>query len=57
VARRTDEAGIGPLRRTSRVEVLIAVDGTPLALFPSRFVLENFERDHPDVRLDRLLTR
>ena len=57
VARRTDEAGIEPLRRTSRVEVLIAVDGTPLALFPSRFVLENFERDHPDVRLDRLLTR
>jgi peptide chain release factor 3 len=57
VARRTDEEGVAVLRRTGRGDVLYRTDGTPLALFRNEFVLERFERDHPDVALDRMLTR
>ena len=57
VARRTDAAGVQALRATSRGDVLFRHDGTPLALFTSQWLLEHFEREHPDVRLDRLLTR
>ena len=56
-ARRTDADGVAVLRRTGRGDVLYAVDGTPLALFTSDWRLERFEREFPDVTLDRMLTR
>jgi peptide chain release factor 3 len=57
VARRTDRAGADVLRGTGRGDVLFRTDGTPLALFTSEWRLERFAQDHPDVTLDRLLTR
>ncbi len=57
VARRTDEAGAAVVRRSGRADVLFSADGTLLALFPSEWSLERFRRDHPDVTLERLLTR
>jgi peptide chain release factor 3 len=57
VARRTDEEGRGKVTRGARGEVLVRSDGTPLALFTSEFALERFARDHPEVTLDKLLTR
>jgi peptide chain release factor 3 len=57
VARRTDEDGRGKVTRGARGEVLVRSDGTPLALFTSEFALERFARDHPEVTLDKLLTR
>jgi peptide chain release factor 3 len=56
-ARRTDEAGREVLRRTGSGEVLHGAGGTLLALFTSDYRLERFERDHPEVTLDRMLTR
>jgi peptide chain release factor 3 len=57
VARRTDEAGAAVLRQTARADVLFSADGALLALFASEWLLQRFERDHPDVTLERLLTR
>jgi peptide chain release factor 3 len=57
LARRTDEEGEKILRGNPHVDVLHRTDGTPLALFTSEFMLERCERLHPDVTLDRLLTR
>ncbi|MDP9436369.1 MAG: peptide chain release factor 3 [Actinomycetota bacterium] len=57
VARRTDAAGVRTLRASSRGDVLFRHDGTPLALFTSQWLLEHFAREHPEVALDRLLTR
>jgi peptide chain release factor 3 len=56
-ARRTDPDGVHALRKSGRADVLWHTDGTPLALFTSEFLLERFEREHPDVTLDRMLTR
>ena len=51
------EPASSSVRRTGRGDVLFRPDGTPLALFRTTFLLERFEREHPDVLLDRLLTR
>ncbi len=56
VARRTDPEGAGTVTRAGRGDVLVRADGTPMALFTSDFALRRFEREHPDVRLDRVLT-
>ena len=56
-ARRTDERGAEVLRDGTRADVLLRADGTHLALFTSEFMLDRVQRDHPDVRLDRLLVR
>jgi peptide chain release factor 3 len=55
VARRTDEAGEEVLRSARYGTLLLRADGTRLALFATDFQLERFERDHPDVTLDRFL--
>jgi len=57
VARRTLASDIPAIRGVSGAEVLVRADGTHLAVFRSEFVLALLERDHPDVTLDRLLTR
>jgi peptide chain release factor 3 len=57
VARRTDAAGAEVLRSTGLGDVLYRTDGTPLAVFTNDWRLDRFARDHPDVILDRLLTR
>ena len=56
-ARRTDERGAEVLRDGARADVLQRADGTHLALFTSEFMLDRVQRDHPGVRLDRLLVR
>jgi peptide chain release factor 3 len=57
VARQTDVAGAGVLRRSGHGDVLYRADGTPLGVFTSEWRLEGFQRAHPQVTLDRLLTR
>jgi len=57
VARRTDSAGARVLQTSSRGDVLFRHDGAPLALFTSEWRLEHFAREHPEVTLDRMLTR
>jgi peptide chain release factor 3 len=57
VARRTDEAGAELVRRSSLADVLFAADGSLLAVFRNRHGLEYFERDHPGIVLDHILTR
>jgi peptide chain release factor 3 len=57
VARRTDAPGAEVLRRAGLGDVLFNTDGTPLAVFTSEWRMERFARDHPDVTLDRMLTR
>jgi len=57
VARRTDEEGAEALRRSDRGRVFFNADGTLLALFRTTWLLDSFARDHPDVTLDRMLTR
>jgi peptide chain release factor 3 len=56
-ARRTDATGAEVLRRTGRGDVLHGNDGSHLALFTSEYLLERFEREHPEVLLDRMLVR
>jgi peptide chain release factor 3 len=56
-ARRTDEEGATVLRGTGRGDVLYGHDGSVLALFTSEYLLERFEREHPEVLLDRMLVR
>ena len=55
VARRTDEATIEHLRRVGGVTILERSDGTPLALFESRYWLQRLESEHPDWCLDAIL--
>jgi peptide chain release factor 3 len=57
VARRTDDAGAAIVRANSHADVLIDSHGTQLALFSSEFMLDRFAAAHPDVLLERLLTR
>jgi len=57
VARRTDAAGATVLRASRHADVLYRSDGTHMALFTSDFMLDRFERLHPGVTLDRMLTR
>ena len=56
-ARLTDERGAEVVRRSSFADLLYRSDGELMALFTSDYMLERFAADHPDVRLDRLLTR
>ena len=56
-ARRTDAEGAEVLRSTGRGDVLHGNDGSFLALFTSEYLLERFEREHPEVLLDRMLVR
>ena len=55
VARATDEAGADALAPMRDVEVYRRENGTPLALFRSRYVAERIEREHPDLMLDTLI--
>ncbi|MBA3328524.1 MAG: peptide chain release factor 3 [Solirubrobacterales bacterium] len=57
LARRTDAPGAGVLRASRHADVLHGSDGTDLALFTSEFMLDRFVRAHPEVMLDRMLTR
>jgi peptide chain release factor 3 len=55
-ARVTDAAGAAAvLADAVHSDVLVRGDGTQLAVFPNRFVLERFAARHPDVRLDRIM--
>jgi peptide chain release factor 3 len=54
-ARATDEDGVAALKTMRDVEVWRRENGSPLALFRSRYVAERIERDHPEIRLDTLL--
>jgi peptide chain release factor 3 len=55
VARRTDEAGEQAVGAARYGALLIRADGTRLALFENEFQVDRFERDRPDVTLDRFL--
>ena len=57
VARRTEPEDVPTIRQATGAEVLVRADGTHLAVFRSEFVLQRLERDHPEITLDRLLTR
>ncbi|MDW5595550.1 peptide chain release factor 3 [Conexibacter stalactiti] len=57
VARRTEPGDVPTIREATGSEVLVRADGTHLAVFRSEFVLQRLERDHPELTLDRLLTR
>jgi peptide chain release factor 3 len=56
VARETDAEGAARLQSVRRVEVLVRTDGALLALFPNEFWLEKARKDHPEVRLEPLLS-
>lgn len=55
VARLTDEPGEQALAVVRDASVLHRSDGTPLALFKSHFMLERFERENPEVKLEKIL--
>jgi len=57
IARRTDAEGAEVLRASRHADILFRSDGTLMALFTSDFMLDRFERLHPEVTLDRMLTR
>ncbi len=57
LARRTDTEGAEILRQSRHADVLYRSDGTFMALFTSDFMLNRFEGLHPDVLLERMLTR
>jgi peptide chain release factor 3 len=57
IARRTDAEGAKLLRASRHADILYRSDGTLMALFTSNFMLDRFEHLHPDVTLDRMLTR
>src|SRR5690606_40933982 len=57
VARRTEPGDVPTIRAASGADVLVRADGTHLAVFRSAFVLERLARDHPELTLERLLTR
>ena len=55
-ARRTDEEGATKvLADPGATDVLVRGDGTRLAVFPNRFVLERFAQRNPGVVLERLI--
>jgi peptide chain release factor 3 len=55
-ARRTDKEGASKvLADAGSTDVLVRGDGTQLAVFPNRFVLDRFAQRHPSVRLERLI--
>jgi peptide chain release factor 3 len=55
-ARRTDVDGAATvLADISATDVLVRGDGTQLAVFPNRFVLERFAERNPSVTLERLI--
>jgi peptide chain release factor 3 len=54
-ARRIDAADADVVRAFGRSEVLLRADGATLAVFPGVYDLGRFERDHPGVRLTRVL--
>ena len=55
-ARMTDADGAAKvLADPGLTDVLVRADGTRLAVFPNRFVLERFAQRNPDVQLDRLI--
>ncbi|HEU4656882.1 MAG TPA: peptide chain release factor 3 [Capillimicrobium sp.] len=56
-ARRTDAAGAEVVRRSPFADLLYRSDGELMALFTSDYMLGRFAGEHPDVTLDRLLTR
>ncbi len=56
LARRTDAEGERVLRGRREAEVHHRADGTPLALFSSRYQLERIEREHPEITLDTIVT-
>ena len=55
VARLTDEPGERALAAVRDAAVLHRSDGARLALFKSHFMLERFERDNPEVTLEKIL--
>jgi peptide chain release factor 3 len=55
VARVTDEPGERALASIRDAAVLHRSDGARLALFKSHFMLERFERDNPQVALEKIL--
>ena len=57
LARRTDKEGAEVLRQSRHADILYRSDGTFMALFTSDFMLNRFEGLHPDVLLERMLTR
>ena len=55
-ARRTDKEGAAKvLADAGSTDVLVRGDGTQLAVFPNRFVLDRFAQRHPSVTLERLI--
>jgi peptide chain release factor 3 len=55
-ARRTDAAGAEKvLADPGATDVFVRGDGTHLAVFPNRFVLDRFAQRNPNVQLDRLI--
>jgi peptide chain release factor 3 len=56
-ARLTDADGAEVVRRSPFADLLYRSDGELMALFTSEYMLDRFAGEHPDVRLDRLLTR
>ncbi len=55
-ARRTDDEGAEKvLADTGHTDVFTRDDGTRLAVFPNRFVMERFAMRNPNVRLERLI--
>src|SRR3954451_13326909 len=55
-ARRTDADGAAKgVGDPAHADVLVRDDGTHLAVFPNRFVLERFAQRHPTVLLERLI--
>ncbi|MFP5362353.1 MAG: peptide chain release factor 3 [Thermoleophilia bacterium] len=57
IARRTDAEGATILRADRHADILYRSDGSLMALFTSDYMLDRFQRLHPDIVLDRMLTR
>ncbi|MDA0139530.1 peptide chain release factor 3 [Solirubrobacter deserti] len=55
-ARRTDADGAAKvLADSGHTDVFVRADGTQVAVFPNRFVLDRFAQRNPTVRLERLI--
>jgi peptide chain release factor 3 len=55
-ARRTDAEGAAKvLADPGSTDVFVRADGTQLAVFPNRFVMDRFAQRNPTVRLERLI--
>jgi len=55
VARAVDPADAEILQKQASVEVFTRTDGVVLAVFSTKWRLENIQRDFPDVRLRSLV--